>query len=169
MRIKFDVRGLRRFVVVVGLCLLGLLGGGVLAGLAWLLWQWQGGWVGAGLSLLLLTAAALAVRLVAFERKDQGQEIQEQEDQGQEVQTQEDQGQEIQDQEDGLRSDKYYDMAFELTRQGKTRKQAWQWYCEELNIPIDDADKHHTFNVAMGRRKKGEVKGTEKRHAITQQ
>ncbi len=154
MRIKFDVRELRRLAQGLGWGLLaGIVVAGLYIGLSWLLVKWLG-WGGI-LSLLLFVALVLASDFVKFERKDQMQE-----DQGQEIQDQE--------QEDDLRSDKYYDMAYELTRQGKSRTQAWQWYCEKLKISTDDVDKRHSFNVAMGRRKKGEVKGTEKRHAITQ-
>lgn len=148
MRIKFDFRGLRRFVVKFGLYLLGgLLGGAVLGGLAWLLWLWPGGWVGAGLSLLLLAAAALAVRFVVFERKDQGQEVQAQQDQGRESQWR--------TSKPGIKSVELYDAAYKFIKSGeKTKAEAWLWYCEKTGTAENNQKSRRAFNAAMDRRKK---------------
>jgi len=138
MKIKFDVRGLRRFVGVVGLCLLGgLLGGVVLGGLAWLLLQWPGGWVGAVLSLLLLAAAALAIRFFVFERKDQMQKDM------------------VRQSKPGAPRDEAYDEAFKLIVSGeKTTAEAWLFHCEQTGKPQDNEKLRRAFNEAMRKRKK---------------
>ncbi len=150
--IGFDFQGLWRFVVKVGLCLLGALGGLILVGIAWLPMLLLPGWIGAGLSLLLLVTAALLVHFMTFERKDQ-------QDQGQESQEEQGQDRKWRTSSPGIKSDEKYDMAYRWAKLwGKTKAEAWEWYCERTNIDKRNKEAKRAFYVAMGRRDDGEVK-----------
>ena len=142
MRIKFDVRGLRRLAQGLGW---GLLAGIAVAvayiGLSWLLVQWLG-WVGGILSLLLFVALVLASDFVKFERKDQGQEVQ------------------WRVSKPGRRTDPFYDAAFELITSGeKTEAEARAWYFEQTGKKGDKYDIKN-FNKAVKERKEQRLEGT---------
>ncbi len=64
-------------------------------------------------------------------------------------------------QRQGREPDPLYDRAWEkIQQEGLSRRDAWEWYCESLNIPEDNQKGRNAFYQAMRRRKNKGVNPT---------